>query len=36
MPAVYERDDERRLITLTITEPYSVEDILRAVEATDD
>ena len=32
MPTVYERDDDRRLITITITEPYSVDDILGAIE----
>jgi hypothetical protein len=32
VPTVYERDDDRRLITLTITEPYSVDDIMRAIE----
>jgi hypothetical protein len=32
VPTVYERDDDRRLITLTITEPYSVEDVMSAIE----
>jgi hypothetical protein len=32
MPITYERDDHRRLITLTVTDPYSVEDILSAIE----
>jgi hypothetical protein len=32
MPTVYERDNDRRLITLTITEPYSVDDVINAIE----
>jgi hypothetical protein len=32
MPTVYERDDDRRLITLTVTEPYSVDDVISAIE----
>jgi hypothetical protein len=32
MPTIYERDDDRRLITLTITEPYAVEDVMSAIE----
>jgi hypothetical protein len=32
MPTTYVRDDERRLITVTVTEPYAVEDILRSIE----
>jgi hypothetical protein len=32
MPIAYERDDSRRLITVTVNEPYSVDDILRTVE----
>jgi hypothetical protein len=32
VPITYERDDERRLITVTVTEPYTIDDILRAVD----
>src|ERR1700674_4937900 len=32
MPIVYERDDARRLITVTLTEPYAVEDIFGAID----
>ena len=32
MPIAYARDDLRRLITLTVTEPYSVEDILAVID----
>ena len=32
MPIAYERDDQRRLITVAVTEPYSVDDILRAID----
>jgi hypothetical protein len=32
MPIAYERDDQRRLITVTVTEPYSVDDILTAID----
>jgi hypothetical protein len=32
MPSAYERDDQRRLITVTVTEPYSVDDILSAID----
>jgi hypothetical protein len=32
MPTVYERDDARRLITVTVTGPYTVDEILRTVE----
>jgi hypothetical protein len=32
MPTVYERDDERRLITVVITDPYTVGDMLNAIE----
>jgi hypothetical protein len=28
----YERDDQRRLITVTVTEPYSVDDILSVID----
>jgi hypothetical protein len=32
MPITYERDDSRRLITVTVTEPYAVEDILGVID----
>jgi hypothetical protein len=32
VPIAYERDDERRLITATVTDPYSVEDILGVID----
>jgi hypothetical protein len=32
MPVMYERDDERLLITVTVTEPYPVDDILSAID----
>ena len=32
MPIAYERDDSRRLITVTATEPYAVGDILSAID----
>jgi hypothetical protein len=32
MPITYERDDERRLITVTVTDPYSVADILGVID----
>ena len=32
MPSAYERDDQRRLITVMVTEPYSVDDILNAID----
>jgi hypothetical protein len=32
MPIAYERDDHRRLITLTATDPYTVEDILGVID----
>jgi hypothetical protein len=32
MPLEYERDDRLQLITVTVTEPYSVEDILNAID----
>ena len=32
MPIIYERDDDRRLIRLTVTEPYSVDDILAVID----
>jgi hypothetical protein len=38
MPITYVRDDQRRLITVTVTEPYSVDDIRNAIDrqAADD
>jgi hypothetical protein len=32
MPIVYERDDRRRLITVTVTEPYSLDDIRGVID----
>jgi hypothetical protein len=32
MPTAYERDDSRRLITVTVTDPYTVDEILRIIE----
>ena len=32
MPIAYERDDQRRLITVTVTEPYSVDDTLNVLD----
>jgi hypothetical protein len=32
MPIAYERDDQRRVITLIVTEPYSVDDILSVID----
>jgi len=32
MPILYLSDDQRRLITVTMTEPYSVDDILSAID----
>ena len=32
MPITYERDDDRRLITATATEPYSADDILGVID----
>jgi hypothetical protein len=32
MPIAYLRDDERRLITVTVTEPYSLDDILGVID----
>lgn len=31
MPITYERDDQRRLITVTVTDPYSIDDIVGAI-----
>jgi len=32
VPIAYQRDDERRLITVTVTEPYSFDDILGVID----
>jgi len=32
MPTAYERDDRRQLITVTVTEPYSVDDIFGVID----
>ena len=32
MPITYERDDSRRLITVTVTEPYSVQEVLDVID----
>jgi hypothetical protein len=32
MPIAYQRDDQRRLIAVTVSEPYSVDDILSAID----
>ena len=32
MPITYERDDQRRLITVTVNDPYSVDDILSVID----
>jgi hypothetical protein len=32
VPIAYQRDDERRLITVTVTEPYSNDDILGVID----
>jgi hypothetical protein len=32
MPIAYERDDRRQLITVTVSEPFSVEDILAVID----
>ena len=32
MPIVYQRDDQRRLITVTMTEPCSVDDISSVID----
>jgi hypothetical protein len=32
MPIHYDRDDQRRLITATFTEPYSVDEVLGLIE----
>jgi hypothetical protein len=32
LPITYERDDARRLITVTVTEPYTVEELFGAID----
>jgi hypothetical protein len=32
MPTVYERDDRRQLITVTVTEPFAVEELLDVID----
>src|SRR5688500_3392550 len=32
MPIMYQRDDQRRLIIVTVTEPCSVDDISSAID----
>jgi hypothetical protein len=32
MPITYERDDQRRLIAVTVTEPYSAGDFLSVID----
>ena len=32
MPIAYQRDDQRRLITVTVTDPWSVDDILSVID----
>src|ERR1700730_1255239 len=32
MPIEYERDDRRRLITVTLTEPYSLDELLNQTD----
>jgi hypothetical protein len=32
MPIEYERDDQRRLITVTVSDPFSVDDILGVID----
>jgi hypothetical protein len=32
MPIEYERDDERRLVVLTMTDPYALLEILSAID----
>ena len=32
MPMTYERDDQRRLITVTMTDPYALDEILSAID----
>ncbi len=32
MPITYERADSRRLITVTVTEPYTVEELFGVID----
>jgi hypothetical protein len=32
MPIAYQRDDQRRLITVTVTEPWSVDDLSSVID----
>jgi hypothetical protein len=32
VPIVYGRDDQQRLITLTVTDPYSLDDVLSVID----
>jgi hypothetical protein len=32
MPIAYERDDPRQMIVVTVTDPYSVDDILSVID----
>jgi hypothetical protein len=32
MPTQYERDDRRRLITVVVTNPYTVEDLFAVID----
>jgi hypothetical protein len=32
MPTQYERDDRRRLITVVVTDPYTVEDLFAVID----
>jgi len=32
MPLDFDRDDRRRLVTMTLTEPYSADDLVEAIE----
>jgi hypothetical protein len=32
VPTAYQRDDQRWLITVTVTEPYSIDDILGVID----
>ena len=32
MPITYERDDQRRLVAVTVTEPFSVDELLGVID----
>jgi hypothetical protein len=32
VPIHYERDDSRRLITVTVTDPYFIDDVMGVVD----